>query len=174
MCFCLGTIRKRSKSEYQGVQSARNPTSTVQLLTTETGEQDWQEQPSTVHQTSSDNQILPHVSVKSPLHFLQGSQGCAEAAVLLPAHYWWEEKRILSMTWDPSEQKEQSRSWAALPQDTHVCAPYAKALLWELQHRVFVAAGWAFFLFRAWGMFWIHFNFINPYRDSTSCCRLCA
>lgn len=69
MCLCLGTNRKRSKAEYQGVQSARNPTSTEQFLTTETEVQEWQEQPYTAHQTIT---ILPRVSAESPLHFLQG------------------------------------------------------------------------------------------------------
>lgn len=55
------------------------------------------EQPYSAYQTlftqPEADQILPHRSAKFPLHFLQGSQDCAEAAVLLPGHYWWEEKK---------------------------------------------------------------------------------
>lgn len=90
----------------------------------------------TLFRQSEADHILPHMSAKSPLHCLQGCQGCAEAAVLLPGHYWWEEKRILSTKWTPESAEGTDQLLLLTFPETPTCGhPNPIPLLWEPQHR---------------------------------------
>lgn len=167
MCSCLGTSRKKSKAESERkgewVQhhcpDVHGPTSLSRCSWQRQKCRTGREQPPLLPDSAHNHSLLRFC--KFPSHFLQGSQGCAEAAALLPGRYWWEEKRISSMKWTPESAKEQSSSW-----HPHLCTP--------IQPQSVCGCCLSILPLQSTWLFKIRFNFINPYHDSASRCRLCA